>query len=373
MCFATCPIPSGIALPSITQGGFIGRFYGEILKWYLPATKPQAFSIVGASAFGGVMTRCTSISLLLVELTGQIPLVIGIVSANMFSYAIANLFTMSAFNTAMTIGKMPYLPFMYYSALYKRRVGEFMDTDDNTIAEHASFADILEFFVTKEMYQNDEFIPIVDDHENNKIVGSVRAWNVLEYINLVCDAIVEEVEAGNADDLVTKWANKVSMQVDGNVKDKQGFITLATRLKEWVHSIRSNEAKLDFSAAGLTTTGGSNSGTALSEPWLNAFELVKKRKQEKADGVETSITVMNEYYAFCKVVLNKMIPDWDNPCIKFNSLPICVDAKTKIIKVHFLFQMLGVHSVYIAERGRFRGKLTLEKFLNLRYTEQTYM
>ena len=57
MCFATMPIPAGIALPSITQGAFIGRFYGEILKWYLPATQPQAFSIVGAAAFGGVMTR----------------------------------------------------------------------------------------------------------------------------------------------------------------------------------------------------------------------------------------------------------------------------------------------------------------------------
>jgi H+/Cl- antiporter ClcA len=90
MCFATMPIPSGIALPSITQGALIGRFYGQILHWYNPWIQPQAFSIVGAAAYGGVMTRCTSITLLIIEMTGQIDLMLGILMATMFSYAIAN-------------------------------------------------------------------------------------------------------------------------------------------------------------------------------------------------------------------------------------------------------------------------------------------
>jgi H+/Cl- antiporter ClcA len=90
MCFATMPIPSGIALPSITQGALIGRFYGEILRWYYPWVQPQAFSIVGAAAYGGVMTRCTSITLLIIEMTGKIELMLGILMATMFSYAIAN-------------------------------------------------------------------------------------------------------------------------------------------------------------------------------------------------------------------------------------------------------------------------------------------
>merc|ERR1711963_766502 len=100
----------------------------------------------------------------------------------------------------------------------------------------------------------------------------------------------------------------------------------------------------------------------------------RDRANEKEQGqAETAITEKNEYYTFTKVVLNKMCPDWENPAIKFNSLPICVDEKTKLIKAHFLFQMLGVHAVYVAKRGRYQGKLTLDKFLNLRYTEQSYM
>lgn len=67
MCFATMQLPNGVSLPSITQGAFLGRFYGEILRWYDPAVQVQSFSIVGAAAFAGVMTRTTSVTLLILE------------------------------------------------------------------------------------------------------------------------------------------------------------------------------------------------------------------------------------------------------------------------------------------------------------------
>lgn len=182
MCFATMPIPCGIALPSITQGAFIGRFYGEVLRLYWPQAQPQAFSIVGAAAFGGVMTRATSITLLIIELTGKIDLILGVITGTMFSYAIANLFTMSVFSTAMTINKMPYLPFMFYSKLYREKVATYMKENHDSLEENCQICDVIEFFAHREMYSNDEFFPIVENKENMKIVGSVRSWNVLEYL-----------------------------------------------------------------------------------------------------------------------------------------------------------------------------------------------
>jgi hypothetical protein len=146
------------------------------------------------------------------------------------------------------------------------------------------------------------------------------------------------------------------------------------RFKQWIDEIRKNEARLEFSGGGLESVPHGDSGTALSEKWLEAFDLVRQRWEEKRNGVqESAITNMDEYYCFVKLVLSKMTPDWNNPIIKFNSYPICVDKSTKLIKVHFLFQMLGIGAVYVANRGKFEGKLSLEKFLNLRYTEQTYM
>jgi len=361
MCFATMPIPAGIALPSITQGAFIGRFYGEILRWYIPQVQPQAFSIVGAAAFGGCMTRATSITLLIVELTGQKDLIIGIITANMFAYSIANLFTMSAFNTAMTIGKMPYLPFMFYSQLYKQRVGEHMEPCVDFIPETDKLCDIVEHFANKEIYTNDEFVPIVETEENKKIVGSVRSWDMLEYIKLVMDAIKKETEDGNCDDIIAAFGARLETN-DQNPDHKKIFCLMTERMKEWIDVIRKNEAKLAFNNGCLSNEASAEQGSAIKEQWVRAFDKVREGTEENG----------SEYYLFADLILSRMTADWENPTVKFNSYPICVDANTKLVKVHFLFQMLGTGAIFIAKRGKFEGKLTLSNFLNLRYTKQTY-
>lgn len=362
MCFATCPIPAGIALPSITQGAFVGRFYGEILKWYVPQVQAQAFSIVGAAAFGGCMTRATSITLLLVELTGQKFLIIGIITANMFAYSIANLFTMSAFNTAMTINKMPYLPFMFYSKLYRQRVGDHMTECTENVEEASKLSDILEFMSNKELYTNDEFVPIVENAENLKMIGSVRCWDILEYIKLVMDAIKKETDDGNCDDIIGAFSARLDGAHAGG-DAKKLFLTMCDRVKQWIDSIRSHEAKLSFANGQLSNEADGDQGSALKDQWIQAFETVKGGEEQNG----------NEYYLFADLILSRMAADWENPTIKFNSYPIRVDADTKLVKLHFLFQMLGVGAIYVDKRGKYVGKITLEAFLNLRYTKQEYM
>jgi len=377
MCFATMPIPCGIALPSITQGAFIGRFYGEMLRWFWPQVQPQAFSIVGAAAFGGCMTRCTSISLLITELTGQCHLIIGIITGNMFAYAIANLFTMSAFNTAMTIGKMPYLPFMFYSKLYKKKVREYMHECNDAIEDKQSIADVLSFYAERKLYTNDEFIPIVTDKESLKIVGSVRSWNNLEYIVALSKALEDEIADGNCDELMEEFCDKLTkFAVEDREAEKRSFKRMPGRLREFIEEIREHEASLDFSGGGLSNVSCGHQDSALKDKWTEAFAMCHIRMQEDVAGValeDSEVKVVDEYFLFAYLVLARMHVDWENPILKFNSYPICVDGATKLVKVHFLFQMLGVGAIYIADRGKYQGKITLEAFLNLRYTAQKYL
>ena len=214
MCFATMPLPSGVSLPSITQGAILGRLYGEILRWYDPRVQVQSFSIVGAAAYAGVLTRTTSVTLVIMELTGQTKLILGIMLGNLCSYAVANIFTMSAFNTAMTVTKMPYLPFMFTSALYKRTAGEFMDVKNESFDEDATLMDVIEFFANKDHFNNDEFIPVVENQENKKMVGSVRTWDILNYVRKVCEAIEVEAKEGKTSELIMKFTSKLTQLVE---------------------------------------------------------------------------------------------------------------------------------------------------------------
>jgi len=151
---------------------------------------------------------------------------------------------------------------------------------------------------------------------------------------------------------------------------------MPSRLREFIEEIREHEASLDFSGGGLSNVGSGHQDSALKDKWLEAFEICKIRIQEEADGVakeDSAVKVEDEYFLFTYLVLSRMHVDWENPILKFNSYPICVDGSTKLVKVHFLFQMLGVGAIYIADRGKYQGKITLEGFLNLRYTAQKYL
>ena len=130
-------------------------------------------------------------------------------TGNMFAYAIANCFTMSNFNMGMTLGKKPYLPFMFYSALYKRRVKDFMEITTDALPEKANLSEIAMYYFNQEVFFNEDFIPVVENSENLKMIGSVRSWCMLEYIKQVCRAITEETKAGNCEDLVQEFAQKL--------------------------------------------------------------------------------------------------------------------------------------------------------------------
>ena len=146
------------------------------------------------------------------------------------------------------------------------------------------------------------------------------------------------------------------------------------RMKLFISELQRNGSDLSFGASGITSVGGTGLETALKDKWCTAIQRYYVRKDEKDAGLtETKIKYFDEYYLFIKLVLSKMKVDWPNHIVKWNSHPICVDNHTKLMKVHFLFQMLGCQSIFITQRGVLKGNLSLMKFLNLRYTEQVLL
>lgn len=105
--------------------------------------------------------------------------------ASLCAYGIANIFTMSAFNTVLTIKKMPYLPFMFNSKQYKRVVGDFYEEISDILTEKITLFEVLKLYLDKEVLQLDEFLPVVDNKKDRKIIGSVRTQNMLSYLKLV--------------------------------------------------------------------------------------------------------------------------------------------------------------------------------------------
>lgn len=130
---------------------------------------------------------------------------------------------------------MPYLPFMFYSSLYKKNVADFMDQTTDSLNEESSLINILRFYGKRKCFYNDEFIPVVDDHTNLKIVGSVRSWNILEYIKLVADSMEEAIVNGDCEDLIEEFCSKISSQYAGEQIDGRTlFLNMPGKLKDFI-------------------------------------------------------------------------------------------------------------------------------------------
>jgi len=80
---------------------------------------------------------------------------------------------------------------------------------------------------------------------------------------------------------------------------------------------------------------------------------IKPKSMIRPDSVRPSIVrksiseAPGHYFQFFKQIIRKTKIDFDNRRLKLNNMPITVVIKAKLVKIHYLFQMLGVSLIYV--------------------------
>ena len=76
--------------------------YGQFLQLDSSDFDARYYSIMGACAYAAVITRTTSVILIVAEMTEQSQGIVGILVAVAVAYGTANIFTMSFFDTVLS-------------------------------------------------------------------------------------------------------------------------------------------------------------------------------------------------------------------------------------------------------------------------------
>ena len=131
------------------------------------------------------------------------------------------------------------------------------------------------------------------------------------------------------------------------------------------------EYLLDLTPEGIKLNSVEDSSkSSLRELFEDAISRYNERKDEE-ELIEDTTSILegrkNDIYLFVRKFLAEIDLDYKNKALIFNSYPICVDTTAKLVKVHYLFQMLGVEKLFVTERGKLIGKMRLETFLNFKY------
>lgn len=103
------------------------------------------------------------------------------------------------------------------------------------------------------------------------------------------------------------------------------------------------------------------------------LERINHKKDSDGEKIRkiTQKTQPESKFHFLKSILVFMKVDWDSTKLKFHRFPASVNIETKLLQVHYLFQMLGIGVVFVVnDSNELYGKITIEEFINLRYMEE---
>eukprot|EP01133_Synstelium_polycarpum_P006522 gene6522-7552_t len=159
----TIPIPGGAITPFIVTGAAIGRVFGEIIikVFGFQALPARAYAVIASAGLVSGTIRALSPSIFVLELTGQLSLLIPVLICSITSSAVGNFFNKPLFDTALKIQGLPFLSNYRSEKVYQMTAKQIMRSDINYLSMHSTVKDILAF-LDKFRYT---FVPIVDSHE----------------------------------------------------------------------------------------------------------------------------------------------------------------------------------------------------------------
>eukprot|EP00048_Salpingoeca_helianthica_P006656 m.101278 g.101278 ORF g.101278 m.101278 type:complete len:794 (-) comp14087_c0_seq2:78-2459(-) len=106
-------VPSGLFVPSFVLGSALGRLFGTVLHIVFPATAwadPGKYALIGAAAFlGGVVRMALSVTVIMIEATGNVtfglPIMLAVISAKI----VGDLFNTGIYDTHIELKHIPLL------------------------------------------------------------------------------------------------------------------------------------------------------------------------------------------------------------------------------------------------------------------------
>jgi hypothetical protein len=207
------PAPTGIFLPTLAAGAVFGRFFGEL--FYLITGPPMngrstgfvaaSFATIGCAAFGASVTHTMSTAVMVMELTGQVQLLLPVLMGSIVSFVISRFLTgkVGLYERIALDRKLPLL-FDLPISMFELTASELMvkvNWEFPTIAEGGPVT-VLESHCTLQSLDailDNKFDPassyaVVESLQSRTLMGFVSGYDLLQYRS----EIVHKLEFANS-------------------------------------------------------------------------------------------------------------------------------------------------------------------------------
>ncbi|CAI5440814.1 unnamed protein product [Caenorhabditis angaria] len=350
-------VPAGVFVPSFIIGAAGGRLMGEIMVQLFPTgmreggppIHPGLYAVVGAAAYTGAVTHTLSVAVIICELTGQLSPILPVLIAMLMGNAVCKFLQPSIYESIIRVKKYPYLPDLPPSrvSVHTVKVEQLMVTDVIYITKDMTYREMKEIL---QLAPHLRSFPIVTDHENKILLGSVAK----RYLTMLLrrHVLVNQQDSRNI----------------GRITPAEIFNTLrrtSMRLSRRSPSRRSNSSAKESVPDTSRTDNNSDLVELVSERTISGNTLLSISPLHAPNNVplqavftrpQSADIVKNETNA--DILLNRNI-DLDE--IAIDAAPFQLVLGSSLYKVHTLFSLLGLSHAYVTDCGKLVGVVGLKE------------
>ncbi|CAI4228527.1 unnamed protein product [Auanema sp. JU1783] len=195
------PIPSGVFGPVFTIGAALGRLYGEMIYISIPRGLmsdiqfyPGVYAVVGSASFSASVTHSVSVSMMILEITGQLYLILPVMISVVISNAVCAFIQPSLFDVIIKIKHLPFLPDIPPNSpmVHSTYAQDIMTSTVVSVTRQTKYSELKRLLLEHREFR---IFPVIDTHENQIMIGTVSRRLLLELLKTHVGDTARKLEA----------------------------------------------------------------------------------------------------------------------------------------------------------------------------------
>jgi hypothetical protein len=371
--FSTSAVPFGLMGPGIILGSVIGRIFGEAMKFAFEVnTGSIIFAIAGAPAFLCAITRSFSPMICVMEITGDFEIFFPMLICSTVAFIVSSIFSIGFYDLIIAIRKLPYLASILPPAKAALKAGHIMQNiGREKLASTANMFQLFELVTFREQIFEFDYLPIVSPKNGKllKYISMQKCHAFLRHFEIDFDSVLEEGKE--------HLSYRLSMAIRGLMREHGQYaaVYLMKQLRVYLRHVEFKEGKFVMNSMVKNTEQMTRAEQILrrSVTYQSKFRRRESMRMTRAFGRDTAGIQKDEEadmasnFQLIKELLERLPVNFDDHRFEAETYPVIVNEGVSLLKVHYLFLMLNVDTVWVENsEGELIGKISQDAFLQFK-------
>eukprot|EP01032_Pedospumella_encystans_P017786 gene17786-20262_t len=354
----TLRISAGIFLPMFTIGAIGGRLFGQIVAnathgvdIYVPG-----YAMVGAAAFLSGTTHTISAAVIVVEMTGEIDILLPCLIASVIACGITKSRSLSMYDQGMVNKGLESFELLLDATGGFNFAEDVMDAQVTSVARECTVNDL---FV---LMQNEDqgVFPVVESHDSCKLVGSLDRLDIYTFLKIhfaqqdleshvVNSFPLDEAAELKYEQRAQKIAELESWMSTNNANSVPGS-SVAQRLFPSSYAAQWAENRNSFTER-ITVLDASRPGTPVELESSSKRPFSSNPLQETSEPVAApsarDALLCASSKAMIETLLSEKLDLFQTPQLPMNGFPFTAHRQSTMDQLYILFEMVKAKVVFV--------------------------